>query len=79
MVKMNRPNFVNIDRLKQKIRNLNKPNMTITSQDLKALDADIDKLFEYTIELQAKVIELQDRNQNTTEISLDGGDFFGKK
>ena len=76
---MNKPNFVNIDRLKQRIRNLNKPSMTITSQDLKAVDADIDKLLEYTIELQAKMIELQDGNQNITDISMDGGDFFGKK
>lgn len=75
---MNRPNLVNIDRLKKKIRNLNKPNMTITAAELKAVDNDIDALIQYTVDLQAKVIQLQDRNQNTTEIYMDGGDFYGK-
>lgn len=74
--KMNKPNLVNIDRIKKKIRNLNAPNMTIPAAELKALDADIDMLLQYTVDLQAKVIQLQDRNQNTTQIQMDGGDFF---
>lgn len=73
---MNHPNLINIDRLKKKIRNLSAPNMTIPAAELKALDSDIDLLLQYTIDLQAKVIALQDRNQNVTQIELDGGDFF---
>jgi len=73
---MNKPNLVNIDRLKKRIRNLSAPNMTIPAAELKALDADIDLLLQYTIDLQAKVIQLQDRNQNVNQIELDGGDFF---
>lgn len=78
---MNRPNFVNLDRLKKRVRNLNKPNMTMTAQELKAVDADIDALLQYTIDLQSQIIELKDQQggQSSTEIHMDGGDFFGNK
>jgi len=76
--KMNKPNLINIDRIKKKIRNLNKPNMTLTAAELKAVDADIDQLMQYTIELQTKVIDLQNSKQNVSQIEIGGGDFFGK-
>jgi len=75
---MNKPNLINIDRIKKKIRNLNKPNMTLTAAELKAVDADIDQLMQYTIELQTKVIDLQNSKQNVSQIEIGGGDFFGK-
>jgi len=75
---MNKPNLINIDRMKKKIRNLTKPNMTLTAQELKAFDSDIDQLLLYTVELQAEIIELKQNGGGTTEIELDGGDFFGK-
>lgn len=73
---MNRPNLINLDRFKKKIRNIKSPNLTMPVQELKALEADLDELLLYTIELQAKLIEAHNQGGSVTQVQLDGGDFF---
>lgn len=73
---MNKPNLVNIDKFKKKIRNSNNM-ISLSIQDAKAIDSDIDTLLQYTIELQSQIIALM--QPQTTEIHLDGGDFYSKK
>lgn len=74
---MNKPNLVNLDRFKKKIRNVKSTSLTMPIQDLKALEADLDELLLYTIALQAMVIDGH-QGGNTTEIHLGGGDFYEK-
>ena len=75
---MNRPNLVNLDRFKKKIRNVKSPNMTMPVQELKALEADLDELLLYTVELQAELIEAQKTSTQVTQVEIGGGDFFDK-
>ncbi len=74
-VRMNQPNLINLDRFKKKVRNLTKPSITLTVQEAKALDADLDALMQYTVILQAKIIA-QGSVGEVTNIEVSGGDFF---
>jgi len=73
---MHKPNLVNIDRFKKKLKNVNKPSMTLTTQELKMLDSDIDELYKYTIELQHEIIRLREQDPISTKIDINGGDFY---
>ena len=75
---MNRPNLINIDQFKKKIRNLNKPNITLTLSEVKQLDADIDQLLLYTVDLQATMLArpVSNQPQEDIEVQVGGGDFY---
>jgi len=72
---MNRPNLVNLDRFKKKVRNLNGPTLSMPAQDAKALDADIDALLQYTIHIQAMYLESVGSSK-MENVDLVSKDFF---
>lgn len=73
---MNKPNLVNIDRFKKKVRNTSATSLTLQTVELKGLDSDIDALIQYTVHLQAAVIALQTQANTPRDIEIGGGDFF---
>ena len=74
---MSETDFLSIDRYKKKVRSLTSNTMIITKDDAKSLDADIDRLLIYTVNLQKQLIEAL-QGGNVIEIEMGGGDFYEK-
>ena len=72
---MSRPQFPTLDRFAHGCINLRKDNLNVTGQDARAIANEYSRMLEYITELQDKIIQLQENQNNVIEVELDGDTF----
>jgi len=65
---MNRPNFGNLERFVNRCAGTNSENITVPRAEAQGIAREYQNLLAYTVDLQAKIIALQENNVIDIEI-----------
>lgn len=65
---MNRPNFGNLERFANRCAGTNSENITVPRAEAQGIAREYQNLLAYTVDLQAKIIALQENNVIDIEI-----------
>tara|TARA_B100000989_G_scaffold74587_2_gene52686 strand:- start:61324 stop:61536 length:213 start_codon:yes stop_codon:yes gene_type:complete len=69
------PKFPMLDKFAHGCINLRKENYTVSNNDARSIANEYTRMLEYITQLQDKIIQLQDKQNNVIEVELDGDTF----
>ena len=72
---MRLPNFNNLEMFVKKATIGDSPSISITRSDAQHAANEYQKLIKYTLELQDRIVELEQENANPTQIEILSGNF----